>query len=81
MEQIQPQLDQMKAEAKEQDGVDTSVPEGFGQPQADAETFKPIAIKSRKRNFQQASATNVKNTPVDNKSEDFKKRKIDEIQK
>lgn len=52
MEQIQPQLDQMKAEAKEQDGVDTSVPEGFGQPQADAETFKPIAIKSRKRNFQ-----------------------------
>lgn len=69
----------MKAEAKEQEGVDTSVPEGFGQPQADAETFKPIAIKSRKRNFQQATATDVvKNAPVEN-TEELKKRKIDEI--
>lgn len=51
MDQIQPELDKMKQEAKDnaEKGVDTSVPEGFGMPQKDAETFKPIAIKSRKR--------------------------------
>ena len=35
MEQIQPQLDQMRAEAekqKDENGVDTTVPEGFGLP-------------------------------------------------
>jgi hypothetical protein len=42
----------MKAEAaaqKGEDGVDTTVPDGFGLPQADADTFKPVMIKSRKR--------------------------------
>lgn len=35
--------------------MDTSVPEGFGLPQKDADTFKPIAIKSKKRTADQVS--------------------------
>lgn len=49
---MQPELDKMKAEAKkhhDENGVDTDVPEGFGKAQPDAETFKPVQIKSRKR--------------------------------
>ena len=49
---MQPELDKMKAEAKkqqEENGDDTNVPEGFGKAQPDADTFKPIQIKSRKR--------------------------------
>lgn len=55
---IQPKLDEMKAEAEKQkaeNGVDTEVPAGFGLPQADADTFKPIAIKSRKRKIEETT--------------------------
>lgn len=55
METIQPKLDQLKAEAEKQkaeSGVDTSVPEGFGLPQPDAETYTRVVIKSRKRNLE-----------------------------
>ena len=82
MEQIQPQLDQMKKDAekaKAESGVDTTVPEGFGLPQADADTFKPIKIKSKKRNLAEATATDqipTNQTTAENSGQ--KKQKVEE---
>jgi|DEB0MinimDraft_12_1074336.scaffolds.fasta_scaffold100113_2 hypothetical protein len=50
----------MKAEAQKQkemaeSGIDTEVPEGFGMPQKDAETFKPVVLKSKKRKLEDIS--------------------------
>ena len=82
MEQIQPQLDQMKAEAqkqKDESGVDTSVPVGFGLPQADADTFKPIKIKSKKRNLEEAQATDqIKTNPTSADHSGEKRKKIED---
>lgn len=57
LDEIQPQLDQMKKEAQEKadNGVDTSIPEGFGLPQKDAETFRPAPLIKKKRTIDQIS--------------------------
>ena len=57
----------MKKEA-EQKGVDTSIPDGFGMPQKDADTFKPIVIKSKKRNAEQAGIK-----PIESENEKVRK--------
>lgn len=81
LDQIQPQLDQMRkeAEANAANGVDTNVPDGFGLPQKDAETFKKVEIKNRKRKIDE-----ITNTAVDkNSSEESvenKHRKVMENQ-
>jgi len=48
----------MKQEAEKQKaehGVDVDVPASFGQKPEDAETFKPIAFKSRKRTLEECN--------------------------
>ena len=63
LEQIQPQLDQMKKEAeqkKAEQGGDCEVDPSFGKAPADAATFKPIQLKkSRKRTLEEAAKTDV----------------------
>lgn len=60
LENIQPQLDQMKKEAQEakeqaENGVDTSVPEGFGETQKDADTFRKAPLLRKKRKVEEIS--------------------------
>lgn len=87
LDQIQPQLDQMKKEAQEnaEKGVDTSVPDGFGLPQKDAGTFQTIKLKSRKRKIDEISVAQEnqeKPVNVENKEnqldESNKRRKMEE---
>jgi hypothetical protein len=73
----------MKTEAKENadKGVDTSIPEGFGLPQKDAGTFKPITIKSRKRKIEEvANNEDQKQTNEAAQNGNSKKLKVDESQ-
>ena len=65
----------MKKEAKEnaEKGVDNSIPEGFGMPQKDAETFTKVVLKSKKRKLADISGGNKE--VVD---ENSKKQKIEE---
>lgn len=62
----------MKAEAQKQkemaeSGIDTEVPEGFGMPQKDAETFKPVVLKSKKRKLEDISGGPAGATDEENK--------------
>jgi hypothetical protein len=50
----------MKKEAERQkelaeDGVDTQVPDGFGLPQKEAETFRAVQLKPKKRKLEEIS--------------------------
>ena len=49
----------MKKEAQEnaEKGVDTSIPEGFGMPQKDADTFKKVTLIKKKRTAEELTAT------------------------
>ena len=61
LDKIQPQLDQMKAQAEKdraEKGIDVDVPESFGQKPDDAHTFKPVTFKSKKRTLEEANLTN-----------------------
>jgi hypothetical protein len=54
METIQPQLDKMKADAEKQktESGEVDVPVTFGQAPENASEFKPMMIKSKKRDLQ-----------------------------
>ena len=61
LEKIQPQLDQLKAEAEKEraeKGVDVDVPASFGQKPEDHETFKKITFKSKKRTLEEVNKAN-----------------------
>ena len=76
-EKMQPELDKIKADAKkqkEENGVDTDVPEGFGKAQPDAETFRPVQIKSKKRKLDDV----IDNQPISNQKDSNNKRKLEE---
>lgn len=54
MEQIQPELDKMKAEAEKNktESGEVEVPVSFGQKPENAAEFKPVMIKSKKRDHE-----------------------------
>lgn len=54
-----PKFDAIRAEAEKRKaegfGVEVDAPEGFGEKPADAEEFKPVLLKPKKRSLQEAS--------------------------
>ena len=83
MEIIQPELDKMKAEAEKNktESGEVDVPQSFGFAPENAAEFKPVMIKSKKRDIEtmQKGSTGNETSPIVNESDKENKiRKLNE---
>lgn len=75
METIQPQLDKIREEAEKQktETGDIDVPQSFGKAPENASEFKPVMIKSKKRDLQ-----TMQNGVTPDENKENKIRKLNE---
>lgn len=78
MDTIQPELDKMKAEAEKNktESGEVDVPATFGTAPEDAAEFKPVVLKSKKRDLQAMQKGSTEKCETPNVNEDNKENKI-----